>query len=57
MGRTNNQPKEFAFVGYRILALLNIYGLGVPQNKDKAFELIAKALDGAKQKEVPCLIL
>lgn len=47
---TINQ-KEFAFVGYRILALLNIYGLGVPQNKDKAFELIAKALDGAKQKE------
>lgn len=46
---TINQ-KEFAFVGYRILALLNIYGLGVPQNKDKAFELIAKALDGAKQK-------
>ena len=42
--------KEFAFVGYRILALLNIYGLGVPQNKDKAFELIAKALDGARQK-------
>ena len=49
---TINQ-KEFAFVGYRILALLNIYGLGVPQNKDKAFELIAKALDGAKQKEGP----
>lgn len=46
---TINQ-KEFAFVGYRILALLNIYGLGVPQNKDKAFELIAKALDGARQK-------
>lgn len=46
---TINQ-KEFAFVGYRILALLNIYGLGVPQNKDKAFELIAKALDGASQK-------
>lgn len=50
--QTINQ-KEFAFVGYRILALLNIYGLGVPQNKDKAFELIAKALDGAKQKEGP----
>lgn len=49
---TINQ-KEFAFVGYRILALLNIYGLGVPQNKDKAFELIAKALDGAKQKGGP----
>lgn len=49
---TINQ-KEFAFVGYRILALLNIYGLGVPQNKDKAFELIAKALDGAKQNEGP----
>lgn len=47
--KTINQ-KEFAFVGYRILALLNIYGLGVPQNKDKAFELIAKALDGARQK-------
>lgn len=49
---TINQ-KKFAFVGYRILALLNIYGLGVPQNKDKAFELIAKALDGAKQKGGP----
>lgn len=49
---TINQ-KEFAFVGYRILALLNIYGLGVPQNKDKAFELIAKAIDGAKQTGEP----
>lgn len=41
--------KEDFFVGYRILALLNIYGLGVPQNKDKAFELMRQALDGAKE--------
>lgn len=50
--KTINQ-KEYALVGYRILALLNMYGLGIPQNKNKAFELIAKALDGAKQKEGP----
>ena len=36
-------------LGYRILALLSMYGLGVPQNKDEAFELIAKAIDAAKQ--------
>lgn len=45
---TINQ-KEYALVGYRILALLNMYGLGIPQNKNKAFELIAKAIDAAKQ--------
>ena len=45
---TINQ-KEFAFVGYRKLALLIIYGLGVQQNIDKEFELIAKAIDGARQ--------
>ncbi len=50
--KTINQ-KEYALVGYRILALLNMYGLGIPQNKNKAFELIAKAIDGAKQKGVP----
>ena len=50
--KTINQ-KEYALVGYRILALLNMYGLGIPQNKDKAFELIAKAIDEAKQKGVP----
>lgn len=42
-----------AFVGYRILALLNMYGFGVPQNKNKAFEFIAKAIDGAKQTGEP----
>lgn len=42
-----------AFVGYRILALLNMYGFGVPQNKSKAFEFIAKAIDGAKQTGEP----
>lgn len=42
-----------AFVGYRILALLNMYGFGVPQNKSKAFEFIAKAIDEAKQKGGP----
>lgn len=46
---TINQ-KEYALVGYRILALLNMYGLGIPQNKNKAFELIAKAIDEARQK-------
>lgn len=50
--KTINQ-KEYALVGYRILALLNMYGLGIPQNKNKAFELIAKAIDEAKQKGVP----
>ena len=49
---TINQ-KEYALVGYRILALLNMYGLGIPQNKNKAFGLIAKAIDEAKQKGVP----
>lgn len=47
--KTINQ-KENALVGYRILALLNMYGLGIPQNKNKAFELIAKAIDEARQK-------
>lgn len=47
--KTINQ-KEYALVGYRILALLNMYGLGIPQNKNKAFELIAKAIDEARQK-------
>lgn len=47
------KQKEYALVGYRILALLNMYGLGIPQNKNKAFELIAKAIDEAKQKGVP----
>lgn len=42
-----------AFVGYRILALLNMYGFGVPQNKNKAFEFIAKAIDRAKQTGEP----
>ena len=41
--------KGNTFMGYRILALLNMYGLSVPQNKDKAFELIAKAIDAAQQ--------
>ena len=41
--------KGNAFMGYRILSLLNMYGLGVPKNKDKAFEFIAKAIDAAKQ--------
>lgn len=50
--KTINQ-KEYALVGYRILALLNMYGLGIPQNKNKAFELIAKAIDEATQKGVP----
>lgn len=50
--KTINQ-KEYALVGYRILALLNMYGLGILQNKNKAFELIAKAIDEAKQKGVP----
>ena len=45
--------KEYAFVGYRILALLNIYGLEVPQNKDKAFEFMSQALDGAKKTKQP----
>lgn len=47
--KTINQ-KEYALVGYRILALLNMYGLGIPQNKNKAFEFIAKAIDEARQK-------
>lgn len=46
------KKKDF-FVGYRILALLNIYGLGVPQNKEKAFELMRQALDGAKGTNLP----
>ena len=45
--------KEGNFVGHRILALLNMYGLGTQQNKDKAFEFIAKAIDEAKQKGGP----
>lgn len=45
--------KEGNFVGHRILALLNMYGLGTQQNKDKALELIAKAIDEAKQKGGP----
>lgn len=45
--------KEGNFVGHRILALLNMYGLGTQQNKDKAFEFIAKAIDEAKQKGEP----
>ena len=44
---------ECNVAGYRILALLNMYGLGVQQNKEKAFELIAKAIDGAKQEGGP----
>ena len=44
---------ECNVVGYRILSLLNMYGLGVQQNKEKAFELIAKAIDGAKQEGGP----
>lgn len=49
---TINQ-KEYALVGYRILALLNMYGLGMQQNQNKAFELIAKAIDEAKLKGGP----
>lgn len=45
--------KEGNFVGHRILALLNMYGLGTQQNKDKAFEFISKAIDEAKQKGEP----
>lgn len=45
--------KEGNFVGHRIIALLNMYGLGTQQNKDKAFEFIAKAIDEAKQKGGP----
>ena len=43
-----NQKVNASF-GYRVLSLLNMYGLGVPKNKDKAFEFIAKAIDAAKQ--------
>ena len=45
--------KGNAFMGYRILSLLNMYGLGVPKNKDKAFEFIAKAIDAAQQEGGP----
>ena len=45
--------KGNAFMGYRILSLLNMYGLGVAKNKDKAFEFIAKAIDAAQQEGGP----
>lgn len=40
-------------IGYRELALLCIYGLGVPKDKDKAFDLISKAIDAARQEGGP----